>query len=134
MALCFAALVKVLKVCSKPKVHNKTLCGALVKTINEYYGSLLKVDDSAVSRLLSCTDNLSPADVIDPARSVRPESVSMGMSKYVLPLLNMEKIPFAMLALQDMALHSINEDDSKIGRMSRADLMLMISFNPAELS
>ena len=34
MVLCFAALVKVLKVCSKPKVHNKTLCGALVKTID----------------------------------------------------------------------------------------------------
>lgn len=132
MVLCFAALVKVLKVCSKPNTHNKTLCGALVKTIDEYYGGLLEANDSAVSRLLSCTDNLSPADVIDPARSVKPESVSAGMQKYVLPLLDTEKIPLAMLALQDMALQSISEDDSKIGRMSRADLMLMISFNPAE--
>lgn len=132
VVLCFAALVKVLKVCSKPNIHNKTLCGALVKTINEYYGGLLEANDSAVSRLLSCTDNLSPADVIDPARSVKPESVSSGMQKHVLPLLDTEKIPLAMLTLQDMALQSISEDNSKIGRMSRADLMLMISFNPAE--
>ena len=50
----------------------------------------------------------------------------------MLPLLDPERIPLAMLALQDMALSSISEDDSRIGRMSRADLMLMISFNPAE--
>ena len=132
MVLCFAALVKVLRFCTKPKVHNKALCGAVVKTINDYYGDVLEANDSAVSRLLSCTDNLSPVDVIDPARSSKPETISERMQKYVLPLLDPERIPLAMLALQDMALSSINEDDSRIGRMSRADLMLMISFNPAE--
>lgn len=34
VVLCFAALIKVLKECSKPKVYNKTLCGALVMTVN----------------------------------------------------------------------------------------------------
>ncbi len=132
MVLCFAALAKVLKECSKPKVYNKTLCGALVMTINEYYGSLLEANDSAVSRLLSCTDNLSPADVIDPAKSISPETISAGMQKYVIPLLAPEKVPLAMLALQSMALSSITEDNSKIGRMSRADLVLMTTFNPSE--
>lgn len=132
MVLCFAALVKVLKYCTKPKVHNKTLCGAVIKTINANYGDIVEVSDSVVSRLLSCTDNLSPVDVIDPARSITPEAVSVGMQKYVLPLLDPERIPLAMLALQDMALSSIREDSSKIGRLDRADLMLMISFNPAE--
>ena len=132
MVLCFGALVKVLKYCAKPKVNNKTLCGAVLSVINNYYGEIFETNDSGVSRLLSCTDNLSPADVIGPARSISPETVSAGMQEYVLPLLDPEKIPLAMLALQDMALSSINEDDSKVGRMSRADLMLMISFNPPE--
>ena len=70
MVLCFAALIKVLKECSKPKVYNKTLCGALVMTVNEYYGGILEANDSAVSRLLSCTDNLSPADVIEKAKKI----------------------------------------------------------------
>lgn len=132
MVLCFAALVKVLKFCAKPKVTNKALCGAVIKTIDEYYGNIMEADDSKVSRLLSCTDNLSPADVIDPARSTKPVKVSAGMTKYVLPLLDPERLPLAMLALQDIALTSISEDASKIGRISRDDLMLMISFNPAE--
>ena len=34
--LCFGALVKVLKYCAKPKVNNKTLCGAVLRTINGY--------------------------------------------------------------------------------------------------
>lgn len=46
MVLCFAALIKVLKECSKPKVYNKTLCGALVMTVNEYYGGILEVNDT----------------------------------------------------------------------------------------
>lgn len=132
MVLCFAALIKVLKECSKPKVYNKTLCGALVMTVNEYYGGILEANDSAVSRLLSCTDNLSPADVIEKAKSIKPEVVSEGMQKYVLPLLDPEKIPLAMLALQSMALANINEENSKIGRISRADLMLMTTFNPSD--
>lgn len=45
MTLCFAALIKVLKICSKPKVYNKTLCGAVAKTIDEYYGNILEADD-----------------------------------------------------------------------------------------
>ena len=132
VVLCFAGLIKVLKFCTKPKVTNKALCGAVIKTIDDYYGDLLEVDDSKVSRLLSCTDNLSPVDVVEPARFVKPAHVSAGMTKYVLPLLDPERVPLAMLALQDMALNSIGEDESKIGRISRSDLMLMISFNPAE--
>ena len=81
VVLCFAGLIKVLKFCTKPKVTNKALCGAVIKTIDDYYGDLLEVDDSKVSRLLSCTDNLSPVDVVEPARFVKPAHVSAGMTK-----------------------------------------------------
>ena len=84
MILCFAALVKVLKICAKPKVYNKALCGALIKTLDEYYGNILEVDDSLVSRLLSCDVNLSPANVILPARNIPVEKISRGMEQYVI--------------------------------------------------
>ena len=42
LVLCFAALLRVLKCCLKPKISNKVLCGTLVKVINEQYGDMLE--------------------------------------------------------------------------------------------
>ena len=132
MTLCFAALIKVLKICAKPKVYNKTLCGAVVKSLDEYYGGILESDDSTVSHLLSCDYNLSPVDVIEPMQKTDLLSLSQGMERYVIPLLNPDMIPLALLSLQDMALSTVSADEAKIGRLSRADLVLKVSFNPAD--
>ena len=132
MTLCFAALIKVLKICAKPKVYNKTLCGAVVKSLDEYYGGILESDDSTVSHLLSCDYNLSPVDVIEPMQKTDLLTLSQGMEKYVIPLLNPDMIPLAILSLQDMALSTVSADEAKIGRLSRADLVLKVSFNPAD--
>lgn len=120
------------KICAKPKVYNKTLCGAVVKSLDEYYGGILESDDSTVSHLLSCDYNLSPADVIEPMQKTDLISLSQGMEKYVIPLLNPDMIPLALLSLQDMALSTVSADEAKIGRLSRADLVLKVSFNPAD--
>ena len=88
MTLCFAVLIKVLKICSKPKVYNKTLCGAVAKTIDEYYGNILEKDDGAVSHLLSCDYNLSLENIVEPAKKVAFSKVSKGMTAFVLPLLD----------------------------------------------
>ena len=132
MTLCFAALIKVLKICAKPKVYNKTLCGAVIKSLDEYYGGILESDDSTVSHLLSCDYNLSPADVIEPMQKANMLALSQGMEKYVIPLLDPDLIPLAILSLQDMALSTVSSDEAKIGRLSRAELVLKVSFNPAD--
>lgn len=70
MTLCFAAFIKVLKICAKPKVHNKTLCEAVIKTINEYSAGIVGSDDSWVSHIMHCTYNLSLEHIIIPIRDV----------------------------------------------------------------
>ena len=132
MTLCFAALIKVLKICAKPKVYNKTLCGAVVKSLDEYYGGILESDDSTVSHLLSCDYNLSPVDVIEPMQKTDLLSLSRGMEKHVIPLLNPDMIPLAILSLKDLALSTVSADEARIGILSRADLVLKVSFNPAD--
>lgn len=128
MILCFAALVKVLKICAKPKVYNKALCGALIKTLDEYYGNILEVDDSLVSRLLSCDVNLSPANVILPARNIPVEKISRGMEQYVIPLIDENMVVLAILALKSIALSTVKSNNAKLGLMSRYDLSIKKSF------
>lgn len=131
MTLCFGALIKVLRICSKPKVYNKTLCGAVIKTLDVYYGEIVGSDDSLVSHLVNCGQNLSPDDVIIPMRTASLPAISKGMSQYVIPLLNEEMIPQAILALQEMALSTVS-DNGKIGSMSKAELAYKVVFNPAD--
>lgn len=132
MTLCFAALIKILKFCSKPKVYNKTLCGAVAKTIDEYYGNILEADDGTVSHLLSCDYNLSPENIVEPAKLISLAKVSKGMMKYVLPLLDADKLPLGVLALRSIALSCVTEPDAEIGKMSRAALASATCFDPAD--
>lgn len=132
MRLCFVALIKVLKICAKPKVYNKTLCGAVVKTVDEYYGNILEADDAEVSHLLSCDHNLSPANVIAPSREKTLEEVSTGMGKYVLRLLETDKLPLAILALRNLALSDISEPETKVGFQTRSEMAAADIVNPAE--
>ena len=132
VTLCFAALIKVLKICSKPKVYNKTLCGAVAKTIDEYYGGILEADDGTVSHLLSCDYNLSPENIVEPAKEIAFSKVSKGMTKFVLPLLDADKLPLGVLALRSIALSSVTEPDAEIGRMKRSALESATAFDPAD--
>lgn len=132
MTLCFASFIKVLKICAKPKVYNKTLCEAVVKTFNVYTGNILGSDDAQISHLLSCKHNLSPDTIVIPMREVSPQSLSAGMNEYVVPLLKNDMIPYAILALRDMALSTVKNDDEMIGSTSRHDLALIVPSNPAD--
>lgn len=132
MTLCFAALIKVLKICSKPKVYNKTLCGAVAKTIDEYYGNILETDDGTISHLLSCDYNLSPENIVEPAKTIAFSKISKEMTTYVLPLLDTDKLPLGILALRSMALSSVTESDAVIGQMKRSTLEAISVFDPAD--
>lgn len=132
MVLCFAALIKVLKECSKPKVYNKTLCGAVVKTIDVSVGEMMEVDDGKVSHLLSCEHNLSPEDIIKPAQSISSAKVSVGITKYVFPLLDMNKLPLGILALRSMVLSNLSEDKALVGQRTRKDIETATGFDPAD--
>lgn len=131
MTLCFAAFIKVLKICAKTKVYNKTLCEAVIKTLDEYYGATVGSDDSWVSHLISCDYNLSPEDIIKPIRTTSMSSLSLGMNKYVIPLLKYEMIPLAILALQNLALSTASDNDM-IGSLSRSELACKNVFDPAD--
>ena len=132
MRLCFAALIKVLKICAKPKIYNKTLVEAVIKSLDVYYGGILGSDDGAVSRLMSCDNNLSPDNVVTPARTADLSRVSQGIRDYVLEILDENKIKIAMLALQDLAKQDNLDANTAIGRMKYSDLIRKTSFNPAD--
>lgn len=129
MTLCFAAFIRVLRICAKPQVYNKTLCAAVVKTVDEY--TIIGTDDGQISRLMSCDYNLSPKDVIQPVRNTDLSKIAQGMRAFLLPLLKAEMIPQAILALQDMALSTASET-TKIGSLSKAELAYKIAFDPAD--
>ena len=86
--LCFAAYIRVLKLCSIAKTTQKTICGAVCKTVEPFYGEMIATDDSSVSRILSCEHNLSPQNVVEPAKAADPAAVTLAMGQYVLPLLD----------------------------------------------
>jgi len=130
--LCFAAFTKVLKACSVQRTSQKSLCSAILSTINEEYGDSIATDDTLISRLLSCKDNLSPACVIEPAQTTTRDVVAMAMGTKVLPMLDREKLPLAILALRDMVLSSVSEDTLCMGNFNRIDLANQTSFNPVE--
>lgn len=132
MTLCFAAFVKVLKECSKPKVYNKILCGAVVKTIDVSAGEMMEADDGKVSHLLSCEHNLSPEDIIKPAQNISTAKVCMGMTKYVFPLLDMNKLPLGIIALRSMVLSNLSEDNALVGQRTRKDIEAATGFDPAD--
>lgn len=129
MTLCFAALIKVLRICSKHQVYNKTLCEAVIKTVDEY--TVIGTDDGQISRLMSCDYNLPPKDVIQRVRNTDLQKIAKGMSTFLIPLLKAEMIPQAIIALKDMAL-STASDVEKIGSLSKAELADKTVFNPAD--
>ena len=92
----------------------------------------MESDDSTVSHLLSCDNNLSPDDVIEPMKKANILTISQGMEKFVIPLLNPDLLPLAILSLQDLALSTVSSDNAKIGRLNRADLVVKVSFSPAD--
>ena len=55
------------------------------KTIDEYYGNILEADDGTISHLLSCDYNLSPENIVEPAKTIAFSKISKGMTTYVLP-------------------------------------------------
>lgn len=85
---------KLWKILIEKNMMNKALYGAVVKSLDEYYGGILEPDDSPGSHLLSCDYNLSPIDVIDPMQKAGLLSLSQGMKKYVIPLLDFSCNPF----------------------------------------
>lgn len=129
MTLCFAAFIRVLRICAKPQVYNKTLCTAVVKTVDEY--TIIGTDDGQISHLMSCDYNLSPKDVIQPVRNTDLSKISQGMQAFLLPLLKAEMIPQAILALQDLALSTAG-DSTKIGALTKAELAYKTVFEPAD--
>lgn len=132
MVLCFASFIKVLKFCALPRVYNKTLCEAVVKTIDFYYGGILGSDDPKISRLMSCDKNLPPTEVVLPVRGADPVQIAKGMAEHLVPLIDPKKMKRAFLALQDLALQSTTEETVRFGRMRRGDLAIMSAFDPAD--
>lgn len=132
MRLCFGAIIQTLRYCTKPKITNKVLCGAIVKTVNESYGCDLAEDDGAVGHLARCDHNLSPDNVVTPALTADLSAVARGINRYVLPLLDDGKIKIAILALKAIALSDTIDADASIGRMKYSSLENMTTFNPAD--
>ena len=131
MRLCFGTLGKVLKLCKLENVSDVKLIGTLTRTVDpdcEYINS----DGTAVSKLLSCTQNLSNgqkrrvgqtrdgetfeqgeetnrlSDIVSMARTADVKEVAAKIEKSVLPLLNRDRQSWIVPVLLEM----ISEDDS----------------------
>jgi len=113
-------------------ISNKVLCGAIVKSVNESYGHDLEDDDGTVGHLANCDHNLSPDNVVDPARDADLSLVARKISRFVLPLLDEGKLKIGLLALRAIAISDNIDADTSIGRMKFAALKNMTIFNPAD--
>jgi len=132
MQLCFASFIKILKYCSKPDTLNKTLCGATLKVIDENYGETIYTDDTTVSNLMNCVRNLSPQFIVRPAQSMEAYTIANGVNKFVMQLLDTDRIPLAILALRELAVESAKKPETLIGVYTRQQLESMTDFVPNE--
>ena len=117
MELCFGIYAKILKLCCRSSVHNKTLVDALVKTIDP--NSKYIDNDTSVSRLMNCTANFPEVTVSDCygpirstdgaitnvvalARTTNVRELTPLFEESILPLLDTDKITYALSALQSV--------------------------------
>ena len=127
MRLCFGSFAKILKLCKLPSVTDVQLIGALTRTVDptcEYGDS----DGTAVSRLLSCTQNLSNgqlrrtgqraqtdhsnfvsgwgtnrlSNVVLAGQKADKNEVVQKIADNVLPLLDEDRKALAVLAVVDV--------------------------------
>lgn len=115
MELCFGIYAKILKLCCRSSVHNKTLVDALVKTIDP--DSKYIDNDTSVSRLMNCTANFPEVTVSDSygpvrstdgaitnvvalARNTSVQELTPLFEEAILPLLDPDKVITALSALQ----------------------------------
>lgn len=115
MELCFGIYAKILKLCCRSSVHNKTLVDALVKTIDP--DSKYIDNDTSVSRLMNCTasfpevtvsDSYGPVrstdgaitNIVALARNTNVRELTPLFEESILPLLDTDKITYALSALQ----------------------------------
>lgn len=122
MKLCFGTFIRVLKICAKPNVYDKTLCTAVLKTIDSVYADSIKDDGPTISKLLSCKYNLNgiPADKGLQADVV---AIANGMANEVIPLLDEDRVPLAILALRSMVQDSVESDNASIGKIKKAEII-----------
>jgi hypothetical protein len=119
--LCFGAFIKVLRICAKPHVYDKTLCPAVIRTVDPSYADTLANNRGAVSRLFSCNGNLTVSQ--DKVEHADINLIADGMAREVIPLLDEDKIPLAILALQDMVQSSVDSDNVPIGKLKKSEIV-----------
>jgi hypothetical protein len=129
--LCFGTFIRVLKICAKPNVYDKTLCAAVLKTIDPTYADLIRDDGPTISKLLSCKYNLNGIP-IDEGLQADVVAVANGMANEVIPLLDEDKIPLAILALQDMVRDSVESDSVTIGKIQKTEIVNARAVIPAD--
>lgn len=117
MELCFGIYAKILKLCCRSSVHNKTLVDALVKTIDP--DSKYIDNDTSVSRLMNCTANFPEVTVSDSygpvrstdgsitnivalARNTNVQELTPIFEESILSLLDPDKITYALSTLQSV--------------------------------
>lgn len=123
--LCFGTFAQILRLCKLENVTGRTLIGTMTRTVNPNCQYVHKDNASAVSRLFSCTGNLSNGNITENGRSAikKPgesiinvvnasqnadkENVVQEFRKNVIPLLDEDKKELIVLALLDI----IENDD-----------------------
>ncbi|MEA4898699.1 MAG: NACHT domain-containing protein [Christensenellaceae bacterium] len=131
MRLCFGTFAQVLRLCRLDGVTDKQLVGTMTRTLDPDCQYIEKGNDTSVSRLFSCTGNLSPgrseggsgaykaagdslSNVIQLARTVKTADVAQRFHDNVLPLIDEDKKVVAVLALRDIIRNDTTLDDEKV--------------------
>lgn len=108
---CFGAFLKVLKLCSPKSATQKNMCGTMFMSINSQYD--IRTDDSTVSRLLSCKDNVSP-DVTDHLSVADNLIIHMCFEKEIIPMLYHDKYKTVIWAIRDIVENDKSIDDAVV--------------------
>ncbi len=131
--LCFGTFSQVLRLCKLENVTDRILVGTMTRTVDPTCQYIHKDNASAVSRLFSCTGNLSNGNITDsgsaavkkPGESIsnvvnasqkaNKEDVVQEFRKNVIPLLDEDKKELIVLALLDIIeKDDVLDDDKKL--------------------
>ncbi len=113
---CFGSFLKVLSLCSPRSTTNKFLCGNLFLAVNPSYDILN--EDATVSRLISCTDNVSTS-ITNLIADADPTRIQDCFERMIIPMLFPEKRRQMVLALTDLLIKDEDIPDTvKVGTIS----------------
>lgn len=112
----YGSFLKILTLCSPRQTTQKYLCGKMFLAVNPKYN--ISGDDSLVSHLIDCSNNISPS-VIEELCNINTDNLVDCFEKDIIPFLSPDKFKVIVLAMIDLVLKDDFDDTVVIGSVCK---------------